>query len=932
MDTFLRTVALRIRHEHPNDMEKVLVVFNNRRAGLFLKHEMQHLGGRPFFLPHIIGIDQFINELGNLKITPHEFLLFELFDIHRNMKGVERRFETFEEFMPFGEMMINDFSEIDLYRVDPLQLFSNLHELKCIGEWDVSGKPLSPFQEKYLNFYHSLKDYYSELRQRLSQRGQAYSGMAYRHVAENIEPLSEKISYSHIYFVGFNALSDCERCIFEHLVRTGRASMVCDGDAYYFDDTMQEAGHFLRLNARKFPPQEPYPNHFTLKDKKIHILNCPENVLQAKVAGQLLQQEIQQKIKPGESCAIMLAEENLLLPMLNSLPGDISGVNVTMGFPYTLTAVHNLVASLMSLYTHARKQGFYHQDLTAFFSSQLVDTLLGFKNLHTAIYKQIYKQKIIYASRDDIANMLKGVPHSDKLLYLFDETSPSVEQLLGLVRRTAMEIDSCKTLANNIKEKEALACLVEILNYLEELQNPYNYITRIETLQRIYLRIAQRRSVAFYGEPLNGIQMLGMLETRSLDFNKLIILSLNEGIMPAGRSENSLIPFALKKRFGIPTYEEKDAVYAYNFYRLLQRSDEVWLLYSSDSEGMGKGEPSRFIMQLKDEMACRLHNIKVNETTVAAQNCHADSKEITSHEKDSVIQKRLKEMAKEGFSPSALNRYRNCPMQFYYQDVLCLNEQKTINEKLETNELGTFIHLLLQNIYKPCIDTLVKKEHLEKALADTDGMVDGQFQELVLKGRDAEGKNHLYGEVAKMQVKAFLQKEINTLNEGHTIKIKQLEEQLSVSLDMNDDSIDYPVNISGIADRVDFFDGQLRVVDYKSGSVKASDLQVKTLKPSPYDVPDKWFQVMTYAWQYCRQKEYQGDLSAGIFPLRTLSSDFLPAQWGNTKLFSKTNIDQFEALMRELLSELLDKKRPFEAKKDRQNCLFCPFKPLCDQQ
>ena len=935
MQTFLRQVAQRIWAEHQHDMDRVLVVFNNRRAGLFLRKQMETLSEKPFFLPKIIGIDELISKLGNQQIAPHEFLLFELFDIHNSMEGVERRFETFEEFISLGEMMISDFSEIDLYCVDAAHLFNHITEHKRLGEWDVSGNPLTPFQEKYLNFYKSLYTYYSELRRRLEGKGTAYAGMAYRNVAENIDSMIDSIDFNHIYFVGFNALSACESRIIDCCVRRGVGTLICDGDEYYFKDETQEAGRFLHANAERFPGIGGFENHFAQKNKTIHIINCPENILQAKTTGLIIRQLLSDSEHPAaaQDTAIVLADEKLLLPMLNSLPEQVKTTNVTMGFPFIYTGINALATNILALYCNARDGKFYHVDITNILSDNLIEKYLDTRNLYSHVSDIVNTQKIIRATGKEIESMLEGIEKAKDLMFIFENASPTVDETLTLLKRLFALFNSASLLESNIKEKESLACFVQTINYLEEIQSTYHFITRIETLQNIYQRLANRRSVAFYGEPLQGLQLLGVLETRSLDFSNVIMLSVNEGTMPSGKNTNSLIPLSLKRQYNIPGFEEKDAVYAYNFYRLLQRADNIWLLYSSDAEGMGKGEPSRFILQIKNELAVRHPNITIQEETVAAINRkNTYSSEEKGIQKNANTMKRLDEMAQNGFSPSALNRYRNCPLQFFYGDILGARERQDMSEELEANELGSFIHEILKEIYLRDSDHIIKAETLEKALQETGNLVDATFKQMVLKGRSEDGKNHIYSEVAKMQISHFLKGEIETLKKGTRIEISLLEDPMTMPFEFVQNAVSKTVNINGIADRVDFADGMLRIADYKSGSVKSEELFVADKTPNPHDVPDKWFQVMTYATLYCFKHKYKGPFTAGIFPLRTLSSDFLPVSWEGEKEMDFSHIERFRELLSTLLAEIFNPEESFYAIPDKVRCEYCPYARICDKQ
>lgn len=925
--TFLGKVARQIVGEHPEGCDDVLVVFNNRRAGLFLQRELQKLGDKPFFLPRIIGIDDLVGELGGLRIVPHEFLLFELYDIHR---GRTKEPEPFEDFISLGEMMLGDFSEIDLYGIPADRILGNLYDLKQLGEWNLDERQQTEFQKRYLEFYNSLHSYYKELHKRLEERGEAFSGMAYRNLAENIETLSEKLQEKHIYFVGFNALSQCESKIIKWFENQGVGKLICDGDDYYYNDTVQEAGLFLRQNAQRHNISTDFGSNFTEGEKIIHIVNSPENVLQAKTAGAIIQGS--PKSEWGSGSAIVLADEKLLIPMLNSLPPSIDAINVTMGLPFNMSGVHNTTCKILALLANRRNEKYYHIDITNLFSDNIISRLLGTTTALTTVKNKLIADKTIYASVDEIRALAQQVPNAEKIMFLF-ECGKGVDETLSVMKRFVSVVNESGCIETVVREQESLACLLQIVNYFEQIQKKYQHIQNIETLQRIYMRLASHYTIALYGEPLKEIQLLGVLETRNLDFERLIILSVNEGTLPSGRSSNSLIPYTLKRAFGLPTHEEKDAVYAYNFYRLIQRAHEVWLIYSSDSEGMGKGEPSRFILQLRNEMASKIPNVKIDSFSVDVEN-RQQAKSIVDHaKKDERARKRLKEMAERGFSPSALNRYRNCPMMFYLGDVVGVHEVEELSEEVESNELGTFIHKILCDIYSIDADKRIRVETLSDALRRLPDTIEKTFKDEVLKGRSEEGKNRLYLEVAKMEISHFLRREIKKLKEGHTIQMVLTDDKpITLPLHLDLPFVNYPVNINGITDRVDYYDGQLRIADYKSGGVKEEDLRMKREIVSLRDPSDKWFQVMTYAWLYCRSSGYNGSFMSGIFPLRALSSDFIAASWLETKTMDSTHTDQFEQILRDLVSEILDPETDFLAAPRKNACEYCPFNKGCKNQ
>lgn len=938
METFLAEVAQLLRANHPDDLDQVTVVFNNRRSGLFLRKQFAAMDGKPYFLPNIIGIDELIAELGGLQIVPNEFLLFELYHIHCTIGGENRKFTTFEDFISFGDMMLADFSEIDLYCVDAEQLFSNLHELKAIGEWDVESGELTEFQKRYLEFYKSLYQYYDMLHQRLLSQGKAFGGMAYRHVAENIEALAPQGPQHKIYFVGFNALSTSENMIIRHYVHLGKGELVTDGDAYYFNDKNQEAGHFLRkLHQEGFPTNYEYQDHFANSHKQVTIVSCPEQVLQCKYAAQLLAEQVRNNPdNPIEQTAIVLADEALLLPTLNALPHEIKTANITMGYPFRNTAIYSLTTKLFSLHQRRRQDLFYHQDILETLTDIGICNILGIKDIHARLTHQLSQQHIIYATADEIETLCRKMRgDASAISFLFSATAPSPDEFLDMVAQLVKLLYSKKAFDKDPKEQESLACLWEILQHFQSLQDEYHFIDNLNVLNKIYTRMAQRRSVSFYGEPLKGLQILGVLETRNLDFKRVILISANEGTIPSGRTNNTLIPYNLKVSFGIPTFHDKDAVYAYNFYRLLQRADQIHLIYNTESDGMGKGAPSRFILQVRRELAPHYpNNIDLHEQVLSAPNAIYEPKTQLCYPKTEPILHRIKSIATKGFSPSALNKYRNCQLRYYYENVLSVKENDTVSEDLERNELGSYIHAVLEEIYSQGKGQPMSADTLQQSLDHIEELLNQVLEQQFHHGRSHLGRNHYLESVAKMQITKFLKTEIDQLRKGIPITIIGLEEELSQQISLTINGQTYQATIAGIADRIDQWKETIRIIDYKTGRVDAKELDVKEPEPEWGKVPDKWFQVMLYTWLYQVTHHTDTPHLAGIYPLGHLGAEFMPAYWEKEQFLTAAHHANFEQMLYQLVSDILDPNIPFTANFNptKSPCKHCPFLETCQSQ
>ncbi len=931
MVKFLQEVAQQILRDNPTDMDKVAVVFNNRRPSLFLRKELIRLNQdkEAFLLPRMMGIDDLVSDMCDWQLVPSEFLLFDLFDIHRILSHSDERFE---DFISFGETMLHDFAEIDLYHVDAAKLFDNLGELKAIGEWDVSNPTLNASSQHYLQFYKSLYQYYTMLRKRLASQYKAYRGMAYREVADHIEELENTLNYTRIYFVGFSVLSTCERAIIEHFIKNGKGVLIADGDSYYVNDSTQEAGELLRQLKDLLPSSFSYPSHLAAEEKQIHLVSCPENLMQVKYAGNLLDN------KAMEETCVVLADENLLVPMLNSLPDSIKKVNVTMGLPFTQSAPHTLISRLLQLYAKAQGNRFYHKDLFEFFSDPNINLLA--KHLSaTNIQHYLVANKLVFATANQVIEMCHTLHiNLSPLQFIFSETEA------GSYNSPNLFLERCKELLlllqqhqneqNRHSESEAISCGISIIDHLISLQDTYNYINDLSTLERIFNRLAQRHKIALIGEPLDGMQLLGVLETRCLDFDHIIILSVNESIIPSGKSNSSLIPFTLRRAHNIPTYAERDAIFAYHFYHMLQRASDITLIYHTETEAAGKGEPSRFITQLKAELAARYSNIHIDSCFVSPSITPTERKSLIQVDKDNQVMRQLREKAEQGFSPSALNLYLKCPMQFYYQYILHIKEEKDVEETLQSNEFGTLVHDIAEHIYSNYINKSICTDDLTATLSEVEKWVDETFAEKYQKGRSANGENYYLRAIAKAQISNLLNSEIAQLQQGNTIQIVQLEEELHATLSLSLHNENITVNFLGKADRIDRYNGQLRVIDYKTGSVKSEELcfpkekRKATESDKSSTFSDKWLQLMIYAWMYHKNHPHTS-IQSGIYATRNTRVELLKASWNKTDILDNNILEDFQSLLIQIITPIMDREQPFVATPSKNNCQYCLFHELC---
>lgn len=948
MKYFVEEIAEKILQNTCYQTDKSIIVFPNRRAGVFLRKYLK-ASKKPIFMPQIIGMDDFVENTSGMKIVKNEFLLFELFRIHKeiSLKNNNDKYQTFEEFIPFADMLLKDFSDVDLHLVDAKQLFSNLFEEKMLEHWDVSRpEEKSEFQQKYLSFFKSLYDYYIQLHQTLTEANKAYSAMIYRNVAENIDFYADTMRWNKIMFVGFCEISQSEGKIIKNLIRRGKAEFISDGDAYYCYDNDNEAGMMLRKNLEYFDKEKHFEEHFGTEKREYSFVSCPEKILQSEYVGNIISKIAESKEdseNPFEDTAIVLCDETLLLPTLNALPQCVNKVNITMGFPYTQALTHDLLHKMLEMYESHEKRGYNVKAVIRFLSHHLIEKYLGIKDLESRLTKQFTKEKIYFIAGNELLEKVKELKGSG-LEFLFEKDDmPSAEL-----------IDKYKTLATNIypsckdeRERIALAASYEIFDHFGELQEKYYFADNIGVLRRIYDRIAMCTQLSFKGEPVEGLQIMGLQETKNIDFENLVVISCNEGVIPKGNTHNSLIPYSLRKAFGMFTYNERDAAEAYNFYRLLQRARKVHFLYSTETEGSGKGkgEASRFLIQIKKELQPKYPNIKLDEITLCTTQPSVSKIDTISKEKNDAVMELILKKAKEGhgLSPSALNNLRKCGLRYFFNNILGIKPSDELEEDIDISEHGTLIHGTLETIFKPFVGKEINREELPDK-NEIKSLVEAVFEEKVFNSRKRSGENYFLMEIAKSQVDNFIKLQKKELEiHKSTLECVEGEQQANMKISEISEALeskeykDREIMPHGVADRIDTVAGVVRIGDYKSGKVNPSDLCLDAkyfnTKEMTYDgekISDKWFQVMYYAWLYWRKHKPER-MEAGIYPLQDFGTFFLPAKIKYSDSFdtsfSAKHFELFEKYVKDLLSIIFDKDIPFG--QNKKKCQFCPFTKIC---
>ncbi len=940
MEYFLEKVAQTLLEEHGEQVGHLLVVLPNRRAGLFLKKHLIRIAGKNLFAPRILSISDFIEELCPLEVADNITLLFELYHVYKEIEGDAA--ESFDHFSKWGPVLLNDFNEINSYLLDDQLVYANLRQIKSIENWSLGAEDLTENQENYLAFYHKLPAFYERFCARLLHQQKCFPGYAYRWVAENLQTLLPEMHSQKVYFVGFNALSTAEQRILSGMCHAQKARLFWDADRYYLRQHKHEAGTFLRqYQKNQNLPFEWIGNDFATSEKNIHIIGVPGHAGQAKLAGDLLANQIPEKQQ--QNTALVLAEEALLLPVLNALPKAVEKVNVTMGYPLKNTPMQSLFDAIFTLHENVSRMGqqrhgakFYHNDVIKLFHHPYVKRMMerkGQRNVSDCITAEIMERNKVFLSMEEMDAFFDDPDIStllDRVRYLFKPLLRVPQDVLEMLFLTTdqLRIFLITTRKKTHLELEYVFHYTRILKRLQALSDQYAFFSGLHGFRSLFQQITAASSLDFYGEPLQGLQIMGLLETRALDFENVILLSVNENTLPGAKADSSFIPYDLRKHFKLPAYTEKDAVYAYHFYRLIQRAKNVWLIYNTQTDDFGSGERSRFIAQLLHELPKINPKIKMDQQVLATPVKVHRPKEFEVP-KDQTAHARLNLLFAGGLSPTALTTFVNCPLDFYYKYILSLREANAVEETIEASSFGVFVHQTLEQLYQPFTGQFIRADDVQQMVPKVAATLEAAFEGLYSDDEMRYGKNFLAYRVALGFIERFLDREIHFLEalevQGESLKILALEEKLLTELTVETKSGTQKVCIRGNADRIDQVGGITRIIDYKTGRVKANDLKLATTAEITHDIKfQKPFQILMYALMYRKNfPEDQGRLQSGILSFRALEEGLINAEIDGEHLLTPQHLNDFEAELHQLIRRIADPDVPFRHVPDSTWCTFC---------
>ncbi|WP_299115686.1 PD-(D/E)XK nuclease family protein [uncultured Winogradskyella sp.] len=907
MISFIKTVLLDLKAKETK-LEDLYFILPSKRAGVFLKHQLSTLLEYPIFSPQILSIEEFVEDLSGLQKLSNADLLFRFYDSYKTLTPKVDQ-EPFESFTKWAQMLLQDFNEIDRFLVPQEHIFDYLHAIKELHHWSLENEQ-TDLIKNHLQFWSKLKEYYLIFTEKLLQSKLGYQGLIYREAAENLEIYIENNKYKHHVFMGFNALNTAESQIIQGLLQNDLAHIYWDIDKVFTDDDIHSAGLFIRAHRNQW-------NYFKKQSfnwvtphysepKNIQVIGIPKLVGQAKYIGQILE-DISLHNKELKSVAIVLGEEHLLMPVLNSIPNNVPQLNITMGLPLKFVPLASLFEQLFSIHRH-KTDKFYFKDIIDIVSHPSIYNLfeINHKNSSNAIVEHIQKNNLVYVTTQELKQIANNT--SDELIELLfhsweDKPKIGLVNCLNIILRIKKHLSENKNI--NRLELEYLYRFNTLFNQLLELNYNYGYLNSVSSAYSIYRELLSVETLDFKGEPLEGLQVMGMLESRVLDFETVIISSVNEGILPSGKTNNSFIPFDVKIENNLPTYKEKDAVYTYHFFRLLQRAKNVYILYNTEVDALKGGEKSRFITQLEIE---RIHHIK---HYVISQEVPVIEKKLQHISKTQSVLDKLKDLSLKGFSPSSLTNYIRNPIDFYYEKILEIKEFEDVEETIAANTLGSVIHNTLEDFYKPLEGNFLTLEHLNTFKSKIEKKVTKHFKALYKYGDFTQGKNLIIFEIAQRYISNFINSEIESLKLGNEIKIIAIETNNTIELKI--EGIDFNVKLTGKVDRVDQFNGVTRVIDYKSGKVEQNKVELVNWEDltTDYNKYSKSFQVLCYAYMMHQKRKIQLPVEAGIISFKNLNAGFLKfgkkqSAFSRIKeqLIAEETLNNFEIELKKLILEI----------------------------
>ena len=911
MKPFLEKIAERLIRKFPENMDTISVVLPSKRSVVFLKNYLSTKISKPIFLPMFFSIEEFIENISGLKVLDNVSLQFYLYQSY--LDSSHGKVDSFSEFLDWGNILLQDFNDIDTNMVDSKSLFTNITNIKELDNWELqqwsfSNKKLTDSQKNYIEFFASLHDIYKNFKKRLISKNYAYQGLANFIAAEKIKDIH--IEWNRVWFVGLNALTKSQHLIIDDLKERDIARVFWDADKYYFDNPEHEASYFLKQQKHKWSEIdfEGIGDYMSFPKNKFQVISCPQNIAQAQVMSKVLSALTDDDLHNSKT-AIILADEGLLFPVLNNIPKEVKKLNVTMGSPFKITPFFSFINNFLLLKIKSirnKKNGFYYKDLFLLLDDPYFKKLVDSQSLKK-IKGYIINNNLIFISENEIFNFLDQKTFQNIFTIDTDvnDTILQIKLIISLLMK-------CFIRDKSIIDIEVLMSFSQSIEVVQRLFSDFNFKLDLTTLLSIIERVVSKEIIPFKGEPLEGVQLMGILESRALDFENIIILGVNEGILPKGKIINSLIPYELKRFFKIPSYLERDAIFSYHFYRILQRAKNITLTYNSSLDDFGVGEKSRFITQLLSEYKTS----KIDEFIFYDNDIRLDRIKPFIISSNSIKEEILK-WASNGVSPTALNMYKLCSIEFYFHYLLKIREPIQIDEYADNSLMGSAIHNFLEVFYPT--DSITTKNFLnyEDKIRDS---LNSFYKKHLSENNFNKGKNYLSLKVAEKLLKDFIIYE-EELSKENNIQILYKEKELILDFKVNE----YNFKLIGNIDRIDLFNNSLRIIDYKSGKNNSNSELFFSNWDEVSDNPkkDKVFQLLMYSYLFLKNNPHflNTNIIVGIYFLRDLKKGLVPLQKKGGLKFDDDFIKNFEIQLHRIFERMIEDD--FKENDDYKLCEFC---------
>ena len=889
----------------------LIFVTPHRRSALFLREIFAKKYHKAGISPEFITLDHLLERISGIKKMSEVQGLFELYKVYKENTTAD--IDEFEKFVGWGKMLWKDFNDIDHYLIAYNKIFPYMEAIKEIEHW-MPGVKRTELQQIHMDFWYSLGTYYNALHTQMYKQKQGYQGFIARVACELLDAYRCTNEEKLHLFVGFNSLSAAQEKVIQYILEEMQADIYWDIEKHFLN-SQHSAGFFIENYQKKWKYYQGKRNLKWIGENKlstaIKIYGTPKQVNQIHLLTSLLEEIPTDEL---EQTAIVLSDSDMLLPLLQAIDTNKLSINITMGYPLQQTPVHDLISAYFKLYISGR---WYHKEVKSLLEQPFLSNLLSenykkdtitYINEHNLTY--VYK-KILDIHKKEKDSLVIDLLFDDEKNIRVGKLIKNIIALLFVVKESLEKEDK-----ENILNLEYLYNFYELFNQIHYMQEKYHFIDSIKSLYYIYNDLLVKQKLNFRGEPLKGLQIMGILEAQNIQFKNVLLTSMNEGVFPKGNTVNSLIPFDVRANLGLPTYKESDYIYSYYFYRILQHTQKATLLYSTETDGMRGGEKSRFILQLLSDYRIK-PEIKFPEVKIAKQ-------QPIQIVKDKLIIKKLEAIAtgkdpkhQKGFSSSSLTTYVRNPIDFYQQQILDIRDDAEVEEIVEDRSLGTIIHRILELLYKPYLDHVISKQDIDKIrkkVAKTTEKVFKEYQQ----NEEIAGKNIFVQRTIEEYVMKFLDIDEKNVS-NNVVKLLYLEEKIQI--DVQYDDFPFPIRFNGTIDRVEQRGEDIYIVDYKSGIVEKRQVTLNEKKWEnlivDYDY-SKAFQLLMYAYLLFKKGMVQESerIYVGNYSFRRLKLGFIGFRNGKEDI-SPVDTDvrtAFEQKLLQLLKEIYDPALPFVEK------------------